>query len=118
MKKPTSVDAYIDQAPPETKEKLTTLRSIIMSEVPDAVEKISYGMPYYGYKGRLAYFAVFKHHIGLYITPPIIADHQKELKGYVTATATVQFPLDKALPVTLIRKLISARKKLNDSRNY
>ena len=47
---------------------------------PKAEEQISYGMPYYGYKGRLAYFAYAKHHIGLYAMPPIVKDHAKELR--------------------------------------
>jgi uncharacterized protein YdhG (YjbR/CyaY superfamily) len=44
----------------------------------------------------------------------VIADHQKDLKNYKTAKATVQFPLDKKLPVALIKKLIKARMTLNE----
>ena len=114
MKRARTVDEYIANAPEELQSKLKQLRKIIKDCAPDALEKISYGMPYYGYKGRLAYFAYAKNHIGLYITPPVIAEHKKELKEYKTATATIRFPLDKKLPLTLIKKLVKARVKKNE----
>ena len=57
-----------------------------------AQERISYGIPYYGYKGRLAYFRYTKEHIGLYVPPPVIEEHKKEIKAYGTSKATVRFP--------------------------
>ena len=115
MPRPTSVDAYIAAAPRETQEKLHRLRATIRKAAPRAEEKISYGMPYYAYKGRLAYFALAKHHIGFYIPSPVIADHKNDLKEYETATGTVRFPLEKKLPLALIAKLVKARVKLNES---
>jgi uncharacterized protein YdhG (YjbR/CyaY superfamily) len=91
--------------------KLVELRKIIKATAPKADERISYGMPYYEYKGRVAYFMLAKTHIGLYIPPPVIAEHQKELKEYGTSMATVRFPLDKKLPAALIKKLIKANEK-------
>ena len=79
-----------------------------------ADERISYGMPYYEYKGRLAYFSLWKVHIGLYIPTPVIEEHKSELKDYETAKATVRFPINKPLPVTLIKKLVKARVKKNE----
>jgi uncharacterized protein YdhG (YjbR/CyaY superfamily) len=114
MKKAKNVDEYIQSAPKDIQPRLTRLRAVILSVVPTAEEKISYGMPYFGYKGRLAYFSYFKHHIGLYVTPPVIENHAKELKEYVTAKATVQFPLDKNLPIALIKKLVKARVRINE----
>lgn len=114
MQKPKTVDEYIALAPPELKERLVTIRTIITSIAPKAEEKLSYGMPYYGYQGRLAYFAYAKEHIGLYLTPPIMEMFAKELKDYSTATATIRFPNNKPLPVTLIKKLIKARRELNE----
>jgi uncharacterized protein YdhG (YjbR/CyaY superfamily) len=116
MLKPKSVDAYIAAAPKEVQRKLKELRATIRKTAPDAEERISYGMPYYGYKGRLAYFAAFKKHIGLYVPPPVIEEHKSELKDYETARATVRFPLDKKLPIALIRKLVRARMKKNETK--
>ena len=116
MKKPKTVDAYIKSAPREVRAKLVQMRRIIKSVAPKAEEKISYGMPYYGHKGRLAYFRLSKAHIGLYIPTPVLQEHKSELKGYSISTATVRFPLNKKLPVALIKKLISARIKKNEKK--
>jgi len=56
MKKAKDVDEYIAKAPKEVRGKLKELRAIIKSAAPKAEERISYGMPYYRYKGRLVYF--------------------------------------------------------------
>ncbi len=116
MKRVKDVDEYIKNAPKEVQDKLKELRKAIKEAAPDAEEKISYSMPYYGYKGRLAYFANAKNHIGLYVMPPVIEDHKQELKGYETAKATVQFPLDEKLPIALIKTLIKAGVKKNDEK--
>ncbi len=111
--KPKDVDGYIAEAPKEAQAKLKELRAIIRKTAPAAVERISYGMPYYEYKGRLAYFSFWKAHIGLYLPTPTIADHERELAAYETTKATIRFPLDRKLPGALIRKLIKARMKRN-----
>ncbi len=115
MQKPKSVDAYIAGAPKEVRGKLKEIRAIIRKTAPGIVERISYGMPYYGYKGRLVYFRLAKTHIGLYIPTPVIAEHKKELKGYETTSATVRLPLNSKLPLALIKKLVRARMKKNEA---
>ena len=112
---PRDVDSYIAEAPEEAQGKLKQLRAAIKEVAPTAVERISYGMPYYEYKGQLAYFGLAKAHIGLYVPPPVIEEHKDELGDYETAKATVRFPLDKELPVALIKKLIRARMKKNEA---
>src|SRR5258708_3275067 len=109
----SDVDQYIANAPKDVQKKLKELRAAIKITAPKAEERISYGMPYYGYKGRLAYFAYAKTHIGLYLTPPILEDFKKELEPYSTSTATIRFPLSEELPINLIKKLLQARVKLN-----
>ncbi len=116
MKPVKDVDEYIANAPKEVQGKLNELREIIKEVAPQATEKLSYGMPYYGYEGRLAYFAYAKNHIGLYVMPPTIADHKNELKKYETATATIRFPLNEDLPIALIKKLITVGVKRNEQK--
>ena len=113
--KAKDVDDYIAAAPKEVQGKLKELRAVIREAAPTAMERISYGIPYYGYKGRLAYFRLSKKHIGLYVPPPVIAEHKNELGDYETAKATVRFPLDKKLPVALIKKLVKARIRKNEA---
>lgn len=108
-----SVDAYITAAPKEVQYKLREVRAAIREVVPNAVESISYGMPGYD-KGQIAWFGLMKTHIGLYLRPPVIKEHQKELEAYKTTKSAVHFPLDKKIPVQLIKKLVKARMKKNE----
>lgn len=110
------MDAYIAAAPKEIQGKLKELQAVIRKTAPTAEERISYGMPYYAYKGRLAYFRAWKVHIGLYIPTPVIAEHAKELAAYEASGATVRFPLDRKLPVALIRRLVRARMEKNEAK--
>ena len=112
--KPKNVNEYIKNCPKEMQDKLKKLREVIKGAAPKAEEKISYGMPYYDYKGRLVYFALMKNHIVLYIPPPIIEQHKNELKDYITTKSAIHFPLQEELPFTLINKLVKARIKWND----
>lgn len=95
--------------------KLQELRHTIKQSAPHAEERVSYGMPYYHYHGRLAYFGLGKSHLGLYIPPPVLQEHAKELKGYYAQNATLRLPLDEKLPLALIKKLIKARAKKNEA---
>ena len=113
--KAKTVDDYIASAPKDVQSKLKEIRKAIREAVPAADERISYGMPYYHHKGRLAYFSYWKSHIGLYIPTPIVAEHENELKAYKTTKATIQFPLDKKLPIALIKKLVRARVKKSEA---
>lgn len=112
------VDAYIKAAPKEARVKLVELRKIIKGTAPGADEGISYRMPYYNYKGALVWFAAFKNHIGFFVRPPVIKEHRQELKGYETTKSTVRFPIDKPLPIALIRKLIKSRIAKNEDTKH
>jgi uncharacterized protein YdhG (YjbR/CyaY superfamily) len=103
------VGAYIAEAPKESRAKLRQLRRIVRAAAPGAHEGISYRMPYFDYHGRLVWFGAFKNHIGLFIRPPVIAEHRQELKGYETTKSAIHFPIDQPLPVALVRRLVKAR---------
>jgi uncharacterized protein YdhG (YjbR/CyaY superfamily) len=107
-----SVDAYLKMAPIAVRPKLAQLRAIVRSVAPLADEGISYGMPYYKHQGALAGFAAFKNHIGFF-PGTIVADFRDELGGYKTSRGTVQLPLDKPLPLLLIKKMLRAGLKRN-----
>ena len=115
MRKSEDVDSYIASAPKEVRGKLEDIRKAIKEVAPTAEELISYGMPYYDYKGRLVWFAIMKTHIGLYLRPPIIEKHKRELFVYKTTKSAIHFPLDQKLPISLIKKLVRARMKMNDA---
>lgn len=122
---PTSpeVDAYIARAPVAVRDKLERLRNGIRAAVPDATEVISYRMPGYSYpgypyKGMLVWFGVQRSHIGLYLRPPTIENHRRELANYGTTKSAVHLPLDREIPLRLVQRLVraSARIVRNDGR--
>ncbi|MDA4124935.1 MAG: DUF1801 domain-containing protein [Thaumarchaeota archaeon] len=110
-----NVDEYISAAPEEAQAKLREVRAAIRETAPTAHESISYRMPYYAYKGRLAWFGLHQAHIGLYVRPPVIEEHKNELAGYVTTKSAVRFPLNRKVPVALVMKLVKARMKKNEA---
>jgi uncharacterized protein YdhG (YjbR/CyaY superfamily) len=103
-----TVDEYIASSPPGVRRLLKQLRSIIRESAPQAQEKISYRMPAYALNGALVYFAAHPNHLGFY-PGGVVATFKKDLGKYRTSKGTIQFPLDKTLPVTLIRKIVKAR---------
>jgi len=107
------VDDYIDKAPPEVQMMLRQIRTIIKESAPEAEEKISYGMPYYGYHGRLIYFAGYKEYLGLYVMSEARLALQDELEKYRTSKATYKFPVGKPLPAALIKKVITTQAAAN-----
>jgi len=113
---PKNVDAYIAAAPPAVQPMLHQLRKVIRSAAPAAVEKIGYGMPFYSYHGRLVYFALHSKHIGLYPVGPARDRYGDELKPYLAEKSTLRFPIDQALPIPLIRKVMRALVEQNEAR--
>jgi uncharacterized protein YdhG (YjbR/CyaY superfamily) len=108
-----TVEEYIRRYPPEVQAKLAALRATIRSAAPAAQEKISYGMPAYMLNGPLLYFGAFKSHIGFYPTAEGIETFKEELKGYKNSKGTVQFPMDKPLPLELITRIVKHRVEEN-----
>ena len=113
MKMSKDIDAYIGRAPRGVRAKFREIRKTIREVAPNSVESISYGMPGYD-KGRIAWFGLMTKHIGLYLRPPIIAKHEDALAAFKTTKSAVQFPLDKKLPIALIKKLVRARMEENE----
>jgi uncharacterized protein YdhG (YjbR/CyaY superfamily) len=106
---PKNIDDYISKYQPDIQDKLIELRASIKKVAPKAEEKISYGMPAFTFKGVLAYFAVHTKHIGFYPYPSAIEAFKKESSIYRTAKGSIQFPLDKPLPLDLISRIVAFR---------
>src|SRR5579864_514525 len=107
---PKSVEEYLARVPEPARGTLKKMRAAIRSAVPrEATEAISYGMPAFKHNGVLVWFAAFKDHCSFFPTASVIAAFQKELKVYLTSKGTIQFPTDKPLPSTLVKRLVKAR---------
>ena len=105
-----SIDQYIAAFPEETQKLLEELRSTIKAAAPAVVEKITYQMPTFDLNGRhLVYFSAWKHHIGLYPIPAGDEAFQQEISQYKSAKSSLNFPIDKPLPLELIRKFVKFR---------
>jgi uncharacterized protein YdhG (YjbR/CyaY superfamily) len=111
-----NVDEYIAPFPPAIKTALESLRKTIKKAAPHAEEFISYAMPAYKYNGVLVYFAGYKNHIGFYGTPSGHEAFKKELSIYKSGKGSVQFPLDKPLPLKLITQIVKFRVAQNNEK--
>ncbi len=107
------VDIYISNFPEHTQNLLQLLRETIMAEAPDSEEVISYQMPAYKWKGMLVYFAGYEKHIGFYPTGNGIEAFQHEFTGFKWSKGAVQFPLDRELPLDLVRRMVRYRLEQN-----
>lgn len=104
-----TVDEYIATFPAKTKIVLKKLRTAIKQTAPKAEEKISYNMPAYKLNGILVYFAGHEKHIGFYPTSSPIKVFKNELVGYKTSKGAIQFPIEKSIPITLVKKIVKYR---------
>jgi uncharacterized protein YdhG (YjbR/CyaY superfamily) len=110
------IDRYIAGFPEEIRLRLEEVRGTIIKAAPQAEELMSYQMPAYKQQGMLVYFAGHKNHIGFYPTPSGITAFEKELSVYKGARGSVQFPLDKPMPLGLITKIVKFRLKENSEK--
>jgi len=107
--RPKSITEYIHVAPKEAQKKLREMCACIRTAAPGAKESLKWGMPAFSYRRILATFAAHKHHIGFYPTPPAVRAFAKDLSKFATARGSIQFPLEKPLPLPLIRKITAFR---------
>src|SRR2546422_11374614 len=106
---PKSITEYINAAPKEARKKLREMRACIRTSAPEAKESLNWGMPAFSYRRILVTFAAHKHHIGFYPTPSAVRAFANDLSKFVTARGSIPFPLEKPLPLPLIRKITAFR---------
>jgi len=107
--RPKTITAYIDAAPKDARKKLRQMRACLRKSAPGAKESLKWGMPAFSYRRILVAFAAHKHHIGFYPTPSAVRAFARDLLKFATARGSIQFPLEKPLPLPLIRKITAFR---------
>lgn len=111
--KPENIDEYIAGFPEDIKGILQEIRTLIQKTIPEATEKISYGMPTFYLNGNLVHFAAYKNHIGFYPTPSGLEAFKEEVSKYKHSKGAVQFPIDKPMPLELIVQIVKYRRLIN-----
>ncbi len=108
-----TIDEYIATFPKNVQNILAEMRQAIRESAPQAEEVISYQMPAFKLNGILVYFAAFKNHIGFFPTTSAMETFKEELSGYAVSKGTIRFPLDKPIPLDLVKKIVKFRVKEN-----
>jgi len=100
-----TVDSYIEEQPSEIRTVLNQVRDTLRKALPDAEERISWGMPTYRGKYNIIHFAAHKKHLGVYPGDKAIEHFADRLTGYRTSKGAIQFPYDKPVPLELIAEI-------------
>ncbi len=111
-----SIDEYIKTFPVYVQKILKQVRQTIKEAAPESEETINYQIPTFKLNGNLVHFAAFKNHIGFYPAPSGQKAFEKELSVYKSGKGSVQFPLDKPIPLALIKRIVQYRVKENSSK--
>ena len=92
---------------------LQTVREAIAEALPDAEEVIKYGMPTFTVNGKAVIgFDGFKNHNSIFpYSGSLNARLKEELASYIQTKGSIHFDLAKAMPKTLIRKIVKERLK-------
>src|SRR5262249_26360876 len=97
-------EKYLAAVPEPAQTTLREMRERIRRAAPkDAEETIRYGMPAFrSQKKLIAGYAAFPKHCGYFpMSGSVIETLGEELQAYKTAKGSIQFALDKPLPVAL-----------------
>ena len=108
-----TIDQYIANFPADQQAVLQQIRTTIKKAAPEASEKIGYGIPTFFLKGNLVHFAGYKTHYGFYPSPGAINQFKEEFSAYEQSKGAVRFPLDKPVPLDLIRRVTEFRVREN-----
>lgn len=118
---PEDVEQYIAEFPEEVQSVLESIREAIRSSAPDAQEIIKYGIPTYVLNGNFVHFGGFSKHIAIYPAPQKSELLRDKIAPFLSGQSTLKFPLDKRVPLALIRQIVKYladenRKKLKPGR--
>lgn len=108
-----TIDEYIATFPKNVQTIMEKMRKAIKEEAPQATEAIRYQMPTFKLNGNLVHFAAYKKHIGFYPAPSAIEAFREKLSSYKTSKGAIQFPIDKSLPIDLVKGIVRYRVKEN-----
>ena len=98
-----TVEDYVGALTTGQREQFERVRRIVRDMVPDAGEKISYGVPTFTHRDKyVLYFAAFKNHLSVYPTVGAV-EATKGTKG------TFRFTEADPVPEEIVRAIVSHR---------
>lgn len=108
---PQTIEDYIAQFDDDRQVMLNEVYAAIREAAPEALERISYGIPTFWQGHNLIHFAAAKNHLGLYPGKDGVEAFAEKLAeaGYRTSTGTIRFPFDQPLPLDLIAEITRFR---------
>jgi uncharacterized protein YdhG (YjbR/CyaY superfamily) len=107
---PQTVEEYLAAVPKPARSAMDQIRAAIRSVVPpEAIEIISYKIPAFKHNKVLVWYAAFSNHCSLFPTAAVIEQFKDELKDFSTSKGTIHFPLDKPMPIDLIKTMVRER---------
>lgn len=111
------VDTYIATQPPEAQRALKELRSCIHQAAPGVSELMNYNIPAFalvkgGKRDKQIMIAGYPKHVGFYPHPDTIDAFADKLVSYKFAKGSIQFPLNKPIPKTLVIEMVKLRLSL------
>lgn len=127
--KAKSADDYIVGLEPSAKQKFEEIRRLIRETLPQAEEKIWYGVPFYFYHGEVVGIYAYPNHIsfgigalrdksGKWLGHVITEEDRKELEknNYKVGAGTIQIKLDQEAPKEIIKKLLNTKAQANEQK--
>jgi uncharacterized protein YdhG (YjbR/CyaY superfamily) len=108
-----SISAYLAAMPSEARRATGQLRALIRAAAPKAVESRSYGILGYKIGGRpFLYCGGYQKHVAMYpVTAAMRRDHGDAIAPFQVSKGTLRFPIERPLPVALIKRLLKTRLK-------
>ncbi|MEW6710756.1 MAG: DUF1801 domain-containing protein [Candidatus Riflebacteria bacterium] len=108
------VDEYIATQPAEAQLALEELRSCIHQAAPGVFELMNYNIPAFalvkgGKRDKQIMIAEHSRHVGFYPHPETIIAFADKLGEYNFARGSVQFPLSRPIPKTLVIEMVKFR---------
>lgn len=105
------IEKQVKGFPPEQRAVLLKMRDLLLEIMPGADETIAWGMPALEISGvTVLCFHGFKKHNSLFpMSGAVSKELADELSVYSTSKGTIQFDLHKAMPKSLLRKIVALR---------
>lgn len=104
------VEAHLAKLPEPQRSTLMALRATLRKVLPDAEECLKYAMPAFVVNGRaVAGYDGFKQHGSYFPHSGSVLEHDDVPDWTLAAKGTLRFPVDRPLPVSLVRRLVRVR---------